>query len=248
MNKTTLCESCGNEAIARLHREWLCARCGLARTTIATGAATATDRAAGGSTRTWQRALRAAIGSGLAAKLLIGAAALAAVGGAIITNPPPDVSPPPTPSPETTPVGPPTSPVPGDLPATANPSAVEATTPGVVPKNQVNNANAQEKSSGETHNVADYLAAIQEWNACVDGAVDDFVIDRPATRDDFNPFSACAERPKPGDYGLGSAVGPPDGAGMPDDPGSQRNEDPGQPEDPGSPDNPGIQSDPPGRP
>lgn len=243
MDKTTLCESCGNEAIARLHREWLCARCGLARTTIATGPGAATDRATAGSARRWQRALRAAIGSGLAAKLLIGAAALAAVGGAIITNPPPDVSPPLTLSPETTPVGPPTSPVPDDLPPTANQDAVDATTPGVVPKNQVNAGNAQERSSGATpDNVAEYLAAIREWNACVGGPVDDFVIDRPGTRDRFNPFSTCSGRPQPADYGLAAALGPTDGARKPPDPGSQRNELPGQPADPGPPDSPGSQA------
>ena len=249
MDETTLCELCGSEAIARLRSEWLCARCGLARATITTGPASAiAGGVAVGATRRWQRTLRTAIGSGLATKILIGAAAVAAVGGSIITNAPPDLTPPPTLPPMTTPVGPPAAPVPGELPPTVDQLAAAVTTPGMVPNDRGNADARQEQSSGATPNdVADYVAAIQEWNACVDGAVGDFATDRPGTSGRFNPFSACAKRPQPADYGLGGAPGADGGAGKPDDPGSQRNQDPGRPEDLTPPDDPGSQADP-GRP
>ncbi len=86
MNDLTLCQSCGGEAIARVHSEWLCARCGLEKTAATAGLAT---EGAGGPSRTWRGAFKAAVGSGLAAKVLIGAAAVAAVSSAVATDAPP---------------------------------------------------------------------------------------------------------------------------------------------------------------
>lgn len=230
MEDMTLCESCGTEAIARVHTSWLCARCGLERmTTVAGLDATDGTRSAG----TWRRAVRAAIGSGLTAKILIGAAALATVGGVVATESPPADTPPSAPPPVSTPVEPPDTPAPGPLPGVADDIAHAATTPGVVPADQGDAPDPDPADSPpQPSNVSSYVTALHEWTACMDEAVRQFATVR--TAGGFDPFQACPDRPDPAAFDLGAAYGRPDAPGRPDEPGSQRDDAPGRPDDPGS--------------
>lgn len=216
-----------------MHSEWLCARCGLHRTTMAAGIASAADQPAGPA-RTRHRALKAAIGSGLTAKMLIGAAALAAVGGAVATAPPPVPVPPDPVPPVSTPAAPPAAPVPGELPPPANDRAAEVTTPGVIPAGRPAGSPSPDLSDQASmpDNVAVYLEAVRDWTACIDLAVHEFATTRPGIGG-FDPFAACPDRPQPSAFALGRAVG------RPDDAGSQRN-DHGRPTDPGKSDPQGL--------
>ena len=153
--------------------------------------------------------------------MLIGGAALAAVGSAIITDPPTSLTPPASLPPTTPPTGPPTSPVPGELPPTTNERAAETTTPGFVP--------ADEGNAGD---VALYVADVRAWTECVDKAEHTFDAIRDGTRPGFDPFDACTDRPDPRAYGFVDDNGPLDLGRNSDDPGSQRNEDPGSPAGP----------------
>ncbi len=218
MNDLTLCQSCGNEAIARVHSQWLCARCGLERTAAVAGMAGA---GAGATSRTWRGAIKTALGSGLVAKMLVGAAAVAAVSSAVSADTPPTTTPPETVPVVSTPVGPPSDPVPGTLPPTADDQATDATTPGVVPAEQGNNPD-----DAMPPEVSAYVAAVNAWSACIDTAVHEFAT---APGGGFDPFTACPDKPDaPGLY-FGN---PPGSAGRPDDPGSQGNGE-GPPENPG---------------
>ena len=232
MDEITLCQSCGNEAIARVHSQWLCARCGLHRTNAVAGIGSSGGSSRPGPARSWRGAVRAAIGSGLAAKVLIGAAALAAVGGAVATDAPP-VPTPPASTPPSPPVGPPLSPVPGELPEVAADQAVAATTPGVIPGER---GSAGILSAGTPAqiptNVSLYIEAVHDWSACIDARAHEFA--EPLLAVGLDPFAACGDRPTPGQFNIGNALGRPDSAGRPDYPGSEDGNPPGKPDDPGS--------------
>ncbi len=73
--------------------------------------------------------------------------------------------------------------------------------------------------------VSAYLAAVNEWTACIDTAVHEFAASRTGTS--FDPFAACPSKPEPGTFSVGNR---PAHAGRPEDPGSQGN---GRPDDPG---------------
>lgn len=240
MDGTTPCESCGREAVARVHTQWLCARCGLHRTAVVAGlrsdAAEATSPV-----RSWRTPLKAAIGSGLAAKVLIGAAALAAVGGAVATDPALDLVPPSDPPPTVAPIVPATSSLPEDLPPSTNATAAETTAPGIGPAD-ADNASRPIDVAENPANVQNYIEAVHEWSGCVEKAEHNFANLRPVSGERFNPFDACGERPNPRLFGVGSespdsaetsddsALQRPDHAGPPDDPGSQSNAAHGKPE------------------
>ena len=230
----TLCESCGKDAIARVASKWLCARCGgLQQTNASAGIGTTPDEASPGPTRSWRGITRAAVGSGLVAKVLIGAAALAAVGGAVVTDVPPPTFPPTSTPSTSTPADLPVKIVPS-LPPSASETARDATPEKSIPPTTA--------SSGPTSSeAAEQAAAVVEearlWNACINDAVHAFAIGASASGSGFDPFDHCGERPKfsnaeagtrsggvgpPDVIGPAEGTGPPDNPGRPDDPGSQR--------------------------
>ena len=231
MDEITLCQSCGNEAIARVHSQWLCARCGLHRTHAVAGIGSSSGNSHTGRARSW-RAVKAAIGSGLVAKVLIGAAALAAVGGAVATDAPP-VPAPPASTPPSPPVGPPMSPLPGELPEVAADQAVAATTPGVIPAERGSAGIPPAGTPAQIPtNVSLYIEAVHGWSACIDARAHEFA--EPLMAVGINPFEACGDRPTPGQFNIANTLGRPDWAGRPDDPGSQAGDPPGKPDDPAS--------------
>ena len=225
-----LCESCGNEAVARVRGEWLSARCGLHRTTIAAWLGTDPDQADGGPSRSWSKVLKAAIGSGLAAKVLIGAAALAAVGGAIVTDTPPVTAPPPSTPPVSVALGPPPTPVPS-LPPQAADVAVAAVPEEHVPAAQDDVANAGPEIAVPDE-VVDFLVEVNRWSTCIDETVHEFAASSAADKKGGFDFDDCG--PRPDFYARTFAVG------RPEEPGSQAADAAGKPEDPDKPEDAGM--------
>jgi hypothetical protein len=200
MHEATLCEVCGQEAIARVRHEWLCARCGLHRTTVAAGLDPLNADATAGPAGRWRGAFKAAIGSGLAAKVLIGAAALAAVGGAVATDAPPPTSPPPSRPPVSTPAGPPETAVPGTLPDVASDVARTAPHPdriGPDPVQTQDQGQGTQNAGGMSTEAAKYVAAIHVWSECLDRQVRAFSALRRGDRSGFDPFESTLDSLEP---------------------------------------------------
>lgn len=201
---TTLCAMCSKEAVANLHGRWLCAQCGLHQTTVAAGL----ERPSPSYSRPRRRTIVAAFGTGLAAKILIGAAALAAVGGVIVADPhlaggdpaqPTEASSPPTSAAVTT-TGPPTS---VNTPDTAAIGAAEGPEPGLPPS------------------VNEFVIVLDQWAECIADTARTFASARPEPGQGFDP-SACGPRPEapvPDHARTQQDPGPPEWAGQPQDPG-----------------------------
>lgn len=206
LEEIAICRVCRDDAIARMDGVWLCARCGLQGTTASSPSRSAEDTG-------WRHrrvALRTALASGLAAKVLIGAAAVAAVGGAVAgtTVPQPDFPHPPATQP------PPQSPLTQDVPPTPS-DGTEAG--GVAAGGQITPASGSLPGT-PPEPIASFVEGVLEWSACVDAAVHAFAESPPGTG--FDPFAECPDRPVP--PGAANAQrGRPEFAGRPDDPGSQ---------------------------
>lgn len=188
----------------------------------------------------WRRRLSlAGLTSGLAVKMMIGTAALAAVGGgaAAATGT--------LPAPIQSVVAGAVGYVGIDLP---DPGATSAITVAIEDGEEATeNPAADNKAHAEEQKVraAAYKAAVREWNDCV----------HTAARNNprgvaFDPATACPDHPRPDEFGLpgrrvgadkDKETGPPDHSNAPDKAGPKdddKPDKPGKPDDPGKPDQP----------
>jgi hypothetical protein len=195
---------------------------------IAAAAARATTAAVASAGTTVRRKRRrrltlAGLTSGLTAKMLLGAVALAAVGGgaAAATGNLPD--------PIQSAVAHAAEQVGIDLPdpddATAPAAPGDENGPADVAVEQQERVDA-------------YTAAVDEWTACVQEKAPN-----PDREGPFDPVTECGDKPHPSDFDLpGNRVGPPEEPpGQSEDQG--RPDEPGRPDDTGQPDNPGNSGD-----
>ena len=185
--------------------EWLCARCGLRRTTSGDGP----PNVGRSRRRTWSRALKAAIGSGLVAKVLIGAVAVAAVGGAIVTENPPVTVPASTP-PASTLAGPtPAAPGPADTPVPSLPDPAADRAGESVPSDHVPAEQAHRPfnvpGNGMPPPVAAYVGEVHRWSECVGESLREFEAGRPGANGD--PGLERGPRPEPNFVGGASSKG-----------------------------------------
>jgi vacuolar-type H+-ATPase subunit H len=145
----------------------LCARCGLERSTGGTN---------GISRRT---ALLGILSSGFLAKMLLGAVALAAVGGGVAVSGPPRVADAPSGATATTP---------SFLQTEAN-----LVNPGIIASSV-----APETLDDLVEQANSYARALRSWGDCVSSAARDY------QGGAFDPHAACGETPSSSDYGLDS--------------------------------------------
>lgn len=225
------CASCGGAALAKVGGRWLCARCGLEETAVA--GAPAAGRP--GTSRPLRRSAAALIGSSLAAKILIGAAALAAVGGVLVADPGSHGSTPPR---VTT-----TAASRADAAATTAPAAVDRdATPApasVVPAGD--GPPSETPGAGEMPpDVARFVDDLQDWADCVQEQAQQFAASRPDPGSGFDP-AVCGERPappaaSPATPGGATVPGSPPGktAAQPAGGAAAARDDDGSPQSPGS--------------
>jgi hypothetical protein len=234
------CVSCGAAAAVRVTGTSFCASCGLRQH----GTTSAPPR-----TPTVRQSHRAALvgilSSGFLVKMLMGAVALAAVGGV-------------TASLRSEPV-----PVAGDvipvvetmIPGTSTTFSTAATdTPAIGTDDDtgVDAGKSATANGGESAAVHDYAVSIQAWAECVSDAVTAHL------GGEFDPSAACGDLPAPGDFGVdgrdddGESADPPgqddDGPGNSEDAPGHDDDGPGNSEDaPGHDDDgPGNSEDAPG--
>ena len=204
---TTLCATCGSDAVANVRGLWLCARCGLRHTTGAIGVGDPPTRQHRGSRR---RTLLATLGSGLATKILIGTAAVAAVGGVIVTDTPlnaADSDAPPPATQQRSSVSVENDAVP-PLPSQASDTAATTT-----PKDDIPPHTGAEGlipvAGAQPSDVAEFVSSVDSWTECIRDEARLFAESRPIPREGFDP-GVCGERPPPP---TPEGAGPPENRG-----------------------------------
>ncbi len=188
------CVLCGEAAAVRVRGTSFCAACGLGQYSNSASSPRRLRR------RSRRAAFLAVFSSGLFVKVLLGAVALAAVGGAaaatVIDN---EVSEPRSPgivADQT---------IPTTIPETAaaGSAVVALTTTDSVASPTVDAA------------VAEYVAAVRAWADCISGAASTHI------GTGFDPDIVCPDTPYPGDFGLAGDPADPPAAGV--DPGDSEN-------------------------
>ena len=184
------CRNCGAPAAVRMQGLTLCAKCGL-------------ERSSGGTNRIRLRtALLGILSSGFLAKMLIGAVAVAAVGGVAVSVPRQAAEPP--------------------TGATATTQTVLQTDASLLDLDLVESVPADDAFLERIH---EYVEAVEQWGDCVSVAA------RDHSGGPFDPNAACGEMPMAAERGLKTSPLPgqaADAPGQQTDPPGQATDAPGK--------------------
>ena len=186
------CVLCGTSAAVRVRGTSFCSSCGVSQYSADTTSPVTLHR------RTKRAALFAVFSSGILVKTLLGAVALAAVGGVAATTVLGSDDPPDAPAIVAASIGPTTS--------TTTTTTGTTALPAVAPT-----ANPEASSPVDVAAVADYATAIQLWAECVSTAAS------AHSGGAFDPQAACGPHPNATDFGITVNPSDDDGPGNSED-------------------------------